>query len=144
MSHIMDRTQGRPGITVSLILGLILLTPAWTEAGKISNADTADTLREVATASSSPLSNSAIVAILNAGTPVSETTTTTYSDGSTCQTADLLDHSQHDRRRRHNDERHQSGRGRNGEGRGCRDHFREHDHARRHDDLARRLGPNQG
>jgi uncharacterized protein YaiI (UPF0178 family) len=89
MSHIMNRTEGRPGITVSLILGLILLTSAWTEAGKISNADTADTLREVATASSSPLSNSAIVAILSAGTPVSETTTTTYSDGST-QTADLL------------------------------------------------------
>jgi uncharacterized protein YaiI (UPF0178 family) len=89
MSHIMIRTEGRAGITVSLIFGLILVTPAWTEAGKISNADTADTLREVATASSSPLSNSAIVAILNAGTPVSETTTSTFSDGTT-QTADLL------------------------------------------------------
>jgi hypothetical protein len=89
MSRIMNRTEGRSGITVSLIFGLILMTPAWSEAGKISNAETADTLREVATASSSPLSNSAIVAILNAGTPVSEATTSTFSDGTT-QTADLL------------------------------------------------------
>ena len=89
MSRIINRTVVRPDITVSLILGLILVTPARTEASKISSADAADALREVATASSSPLSTSAIVAILNAGTPVSETTTTRYSDGST-QTADLV------------------------------------------------------
>jgi uncharacterized protein YaiI (UPF0178 family) len=89
MSRIMNRTEGRPGITVSLILGLILVTPAWSEAGKMSSSDTAGALREVATASSLPLSNSAIVAILSAGTPVSETTTSTFSDGTT-QTADLL------------------------------------------------------
>jgi uncharacterized protein YaiI (UPF0178 family) len=89
MSHIMNRTEGRPGITVSLILGLILVTQAWAEAGKMSSSDTAGALREVATASSSPLSNSAIVAILSAGTPVSETTTSTFSHGTT-QTADLL------------------------------------------------------
>jgi uncharacterized protein YaiI (UPF0178 family) len=86
--RIMDRTQGRPGITVILIFGLILLAPARTEASKISSSDTSDALREMARASSSPLSNSTIVAILNAGAPVSETTTTTFSDGTT-QTADL-------------------------------------------------------
>ena len=89
MRRIMNRTQMGSGITNSLILGLVLLTPAWVEAGKITSSTTADALREVATASSSPLSSSAIVSILSAGTPVSETTTTTYSNGIT-RTAFLL------------------------------------------------------
>jgi PEP-CTERM motif len=86
--HIMDRTQVRTGFTFFSILGLILAMPAWTEAGKISSSDSADALREVATASSLPISNSDLIDILHAGTQVSETTTTTYSDG-TIQTAVL-------------------------------------------------------
>jgi hypothetical protein len=89
MSHIMDRTHGRRSMTVTLILGLIMIPPGRAEASKISSPDAADALREVATASSSPLANSTIAAILNAGTPVAETTTTTLSDGTT-QTADLM------------------------------------------------------
>jgi hypothetical protein len=87
--RIMFRTQGYSIITVSLILGPILLTPTQTRADKISSSDTAKTLGEIATASAFPLSSSTIVDILNAGKPVSANTTTTYRDGTT-QTANLL------------------------------------------------------
>ncbi len=88
MSRIMDRIQGRPGVTLSLILGLSLLAPTRTLADKISSSDTAKALHEAARASALPLSDTSLVAILNAGTPVSETITTTYGDGRT-QTANL-------------------------------------------------------
>jgi hypothetical protein len=89
MTRIMDRTKGRSRITVSVAFGLFLMAPAAAQAGQIASTQSADALREVATASSSPLSNGSITAILNAGTPVAETTTTTNSDG-TAQTADVL------------------------------------------------------
>jgi hypothetical protein len=79
----------RPTITVSLIFCLAGVTPSSSEAGKITSTATADALREASGASSSPKSTSAIAEILHAGTPVSETSTTTFSDGST-QTALLV------------------------------------------------------
>lgn len=86
--RILDRLQIHPETTFSLVLGLVLLVPSATEASKISSSDTTDALREEAGASSSPLSSNALVDILRAGSPVSETRTTTLSDGST-QVADL-------------------------------------------------------
>ncbi len=87
--HILNRMPIRPRITISLILLLDLMMPSWSEAGKITSSATADALRDVSTASSSTLSNSTIRDILSAGSPVSETRTTTLSDGAT-QTALLL------------------------------------------------------
>ncbi len=87
--RIMDRLQNHPGIKILWVLGLVLVVPAWTEAARISSSASADALREEARASASPLSNSAIIAILHAGTPVAGTSTITYSNGTT-QTADLL------------------------------------------------------
>jgi hypothetical protein len=86
--RIMDRSPIRRMITICWSSWLVLMMPSSSEAGKITSATTADALREASTASSLPLSNSAITAILNAGTPVSETSTTTFSDGTT-QTAIL-------------------------------------------------------
>ena len=87
--HILNRMPIRPRITISLIFLLDLMMPSWSEAGKITSSATADALRDVLTASSSPLSNSTIRDILSAGSPVSETSTTILSDGMT-QTALLL------------------------------------------------------
>jgi uncharacterized protein YaiI (UPF0178 family) len=87
--RIMNRLRNHPEIKVSLVVGLFLMVPAWTEAAKISSSDTTHSLREEARASSAPLSISAMIDILHAGTPVSETSTTTYSDGTT-QIADLV------------------------------------------------------
>ena len=86
--RIMDRSPIRRMITICLICWLVFLMPSSSEADKITSTTTADALREASTASSLPLSNSAITAILNAGTPVSETSTSTFSDGTT-QTAIL-------------------------------------------------------
>ncbi len=88
LRHIVDRTQGRRGITLSWILGLILLIPSWARASKISSSGTGRDLREEASASSLPVSASSLIGILQAGTPVSETNTTTFSNGST-QIADI-------------------------------------------------------
>jgi uncharacterized protein YaiI (UPF0178 family) len=87
--HILNRMPIRPRIIISLFFLLELLNPSWSEAGKITSPANADALRAVSTASSSPLSNTAIRDVLNTGLPVSETSTTTLSDGAT-QTADLL------------------------------------------------------
>jgi PEP-CTERM motif len=86
--RIMDRSPIRRMITICLICWLVLMMPSSSEADKITRTTTTDALREASTASSLPLSNSAITAILNAGTPVSETSTSTFSDGTT-QTAIL-------------------------------------------------------
>ena len=86
--RIMDRLRNHLAIKVSLVVGLVLMVPAWTEAAKISSSATTDALRDEARASSSPLSISAMIDILHAGTPVYATSTTTYSDGTT-QVADL-------------------------------------------------------
>jgi hypothetical protein len=87
--RILIRSQGRSVITISLVCGSILLTPAQARADKISSAETAKALGEIATASALPLSNSSIIDFLHADKPVSATTTTTYHDGTT-QTANLL------------------------------------------------------
>jgi hypothetical protein len=81
--RIMDRSPIRRMITICLICWYVLMMPSSSEAGKIASTATADALREASSARSSPVSNSAIIAILNAGTPVSETSTTTFNDGIT-------------------------------------------------------------
>lgn len=54
--RIMNRLRNHPEIKVSLVVGLFLMVPAWTEAAKISSSDTTHSLREEARASSAPLS----------------------------------------------------------------------------------------
>ena len=115
----------RPGITVSLIFWLDS-DDAVVERGR---QDLELRLPRTPCARSRPparhrFPTAPFVDILNAGTPVSETTTTTYSDGTT-QTADLLlSFPNTERRHRHDHQGHQSGRWRNGEGRGCCDRVR--------------------
>jgi hypothetical protein len=87
--HILNRMPIRSRIIIFLFFLPELLNPPRSEAGKITSSVNADALRAVSTASSSPLSNAAIRDVLNTGLPVSETSTTTLSDGAT-QTADLL------------------------------------------------------
>ena len=89
IGHIMNRMPNRPRISISLILLLVLMMPPRSEASPITSSANAEALREVLTASSSALSNNALRDILNAGSPVSETSTTTFSDGAT-QIDDLL------------------------------------------------------
>ena len=55
---------------------------------KMASSGTARALRQEASASSLPVSASSLIGILEAGKPVSETNTTTFSNGST-QTGDI-------------------------------------------------------
>ena len=88
LRRIIDRIQCHRGITLSLILGLILLMPAWARASRIAISGTTRALREEASTSSLPVSASSLIGILQAGTLFSETNTTTFNNGST-QIADI-------------------------------------------------------